>query len=96
MNENFSVDGFFFRFKVFLSYCYSYLSAFLSANYNHGQNIWEKLWFLCEIAHYEKSSISIFKESFASIDKILFLGGRLGTRLYFHEVLTLFWTFLIS
>ena len=50
-------------------------------NYNHGQNIWEKLWFLFEIAHYEKSLISIFKESYASIDKIFFLGGRLGTRL---------------
>ena len=64
--------------------------------YKHGQNIWEKLWFACEIAHYGKSSISIFKESFVSIDKILFLGGRLGTRLYFHKVLTLLWTFLIS
>ena len=30
--------------------------------------------FLCEIVHYEKSSISIFKESFASIDKIFFFG----------------------
>ena len=43
-----------------------------------------------EIVHYGKSSIALFKESFASIDKILSLGGRLGTRLYFHEVLTLF------
>ena len=33
-----------------------------------------------DIAHYGKSSISIFKESLASIDKILFLGGRLGAR----------------
>ena len=37
-----------------------------------------------------QSSISLFKESFASIDKVFFLGGKLGTRLYFHEVLTLF------
>ena len=28
-----------------------------------------------------KSSISIFEEIFASIDKIFILGGRLGTRL---------------
>ena len=28
----------------------------------------------------EKSSISVFTESFASICKMLFLGGRLGTR----------------
>ena len=34
-----------------------------------------------ELAYYEKGSISVFKESFASIDKIFFLGGRLGTRL---------------
>ena len=34
------------------------------------------------IAHYGKSSISIFKQFFACIDKILISGGRLGTRLY--------------
>ena len=28
----------------------------------------------------EKSSISVFTESFASIYKMLFLGGRLGTK----------------
>ena len=33
------------------------------------------------MVHYGKSSISIFKESFASIDKIFFLGRRLDTRL---------------
>ena len=49
--------------------------------YSHGQNIWEKLQFSCEIANYGKSSISIFKNSLASIDKIFLLGGRLGTRL---------------
>ena len=37
-----------------------------------------------EIAHNEK--ISIFHH-FASINKIFILGGRLGTRLYFYEVL---------
>ena len=36
---------------------------------------------LCEIVHYGWSKISIFEEAFASIDKILILGGRLGTRL---------------
>ena len=30
-------------------------------NYKHGQNIWEKLWFLCEIKHYRKSKISILE-----------------------------------
>ena len=34
----------------------------------------------CEIATYGKSSISIFHEFFASIDKILILGARLSTR----------------
>ena len=53
----------------------------MATNYNHGKNIREKLQSSCEIVHYGKSSISIFRESFASIDKIFFLGGRLGTRL---------------
>ena len=35
----------------------------------------------CEVKHYGESSISIFKESFASTDKIFCLGGRMGTRL---------------
>ena len=35
----------------------------------------------CEIAPYGKSSISIFQEFFASIDRILILGARLSTRL---------------
>ena len=51
------------------------------ASYNHSQNIRDKLHFSCETAHYGKSSISIFQQLFASIDKIFILGGRLGTRL---------------
>ena len=51
------------------------------ASYNHSQNIRDKLHFSCETAHYGKSSISIFQQLFASIDKIFVLGGRLGTRL---------------
>ena len=35
----------------------------------------------CEIVHYGWSKISIFEETFASIDKILILGGRLDTGL---------------
>ena len=64
-----------------------YLPDYLSVSYDcvtrysRGQSIWETLYFPCEIAHCGKSSISIFKESFASIDKTLFLGGGLGTRL---------------
>ena len=37
--------------------------------------------FLCEIAPYGRSSISIFQEFFARIDKILILGAGLDTRL---------------
>ena len=45
------------------------------------QNISGKLQFFCEIVPYEKRSISIFQEFFASIGKILILGARLSTRL---------------
>ena len=37
--------------------------------------------FLCEIGHYGKSSISVFQKTFAGIEKIFILGGRLGTKL---------------
>ena len=47
---------------------------------NLGQNIVDKLQFLCEIAPYGKSSVSIFQEIFAGIDdKILISGVRLST-----------------
>ena len=41
---------------------------------NHLQNIWDKIYFSCEITHYGKNSISIFQEFFASIN--FFLRGR--------------------
>ena len=47
-------------------------------NYNHSQNILDKLYFLCEIAQRGKSSISIFQETFASTDKIFILRKGLG------------------
>ena len=46
---------------------------------NHSQNILDKLQFSCEIAHYGKSSISIFQEIFVSTDKLIFSGGSLST-----------------
>ena len=55
--------------------------------YNPGQNISDKLKFFCEIALHGKSSICIFQEFFACIDKILILGARLSNRLQFYEVL---------
>ena len=36
--------------------------------------------FSCEIAHYGKSSISVFQEIFAKTEKKLILGGGLSTR----------------
>ena len=53
---------------------------------NHSQNIWDKLWFSFETAHYLKSLIFVFQEFFACIDKIFILIGRLGNRLSFNEV----------
>ena len=56
-------------------------SKILFAEKNPGKNISDKLYFLCEIAPYGKSSISIFQECFASVEKFLILGARLGARL---------------
>ena len=46
-------------------------------NYNCSQNICEKRYFSYEIAHYRKSSVSVFQEIFTSTDKI-FISGGLG------------------
>ena len=35
--------------------------------------------------HYGKSLISVFQESFASINKIFILAGTLGTKLSFYK-----------
>ena len=52
-----------------------------TARDNHSQNIWDKLYFSCEIVHYGKSSISVFQEIFTSfIDKILISEEGLSTR----------------
>ena len=61
----------------------------------HGQNIWEYPKFSREIAHHGKILVSLSKESLARIDKSFLLGQWLGTRLYFHEILTLCWTSII-
>ena len=45
------------------------------ATYNLSQDIWDQLWFWCEIVHYEKSLISVFQEFFASINKRFVLAG---------------------
>ena len=53
-------------------------------------NVWDKM------VHYEKSLVSLFQTFFASIDNILVLGGKLGTRLTFYEDLRFSWCFPIS
>ena len=53
----------------------------ISTHYNPAQNFLGKVLFLCEIAPYGKSSISIFQEFFASIDKNFILEGMLSTTL---------------
>ena len=75
------------------------LWRFLCTSHDHLQNIWEKLWFSCEIAHYRKSSISVFREIFVSTDKILISGG--GTEhqaiiLWRFEIFLIFSNFLRS
>ena len=64
--------------------------------YNNGQNIWDKLYFSSEIAYYKEISNTVFQEAFASIDKIFFLRGGLGTRLQYCGVLKFSWYFLIG
>ena len=45
-----------------------------------------KLWkFSCQIAHYGKGLIAVFRGFFASINKFFILTGRLGTRLSFYQ-----------
>ena len=41
----------------------------IDGSYNHSENIWDKLYFSCEIAHYVKGSSSVFQEIFAITDK---------------------------
>ena len=55
--------------KPFLYYALFYLFGYFNTNYKHGQIFKKNL------------KLSVFKESFASIDKTLFLGRKLGTRL---------------
>ena len=63
---------------------------------NHGQNICDKLYFSCEIVLYMKNSIPVFREIFASTDKILILGGGLSIIQYFYECWIFSLYFLIS
>ena len=90
-----------FRFKQSES-SYSYQNFFLKklilkesgANYNQknvsrdnqSQNMLDELYFSCEMVHYAKRFIAIFRDFFASINKVSFFSGRMGTRLSLFEV----------
>ena len=50
------------------------------------ERVWGKLEAKKMFVRFGKSSISVFQEFFASINKIFILGGGLGTRLSFYEV----------
>ena len=80
-------------------------APYSSTETNHtyaGKNQFEKMVVLqpwtkyCEIPHYGKILISIFRQFLASIDKVFILGGRLGTRIKFYEDFRFPWSFLIS
>ena len=62
------------------------LEAKIFAGGNQSQNIWDWLWFWCDIVQYWKNLIFVFEEFFASIKKILILAGSLGPSLSFYEV----------
>ena len=47
---------------------------------NNLQNIWDKLWFSCDVAHYEISSVFVSQKIFTSTDKIFPLEGGLRTK----------------
>ena len=94
----FCISFFFFcGFYYLLRYWGKFLSTSNNSNSsNYSQNIWERLLFSCEIAHYGKSSISVFQENFTSTEKMFISRGGLSTRQQFYEVLRFSWYFLVS
>ena len=70
-------------------YVFVYLaSLYLMRIYgcNGSQDMWDWLWFSCEIVHSGKNLIFLFQEVSASIDKAFILAGGLGTGLSFYGV----------
>ena len=66
--------------ELFITYLTRCLVV-LKSCYNHSKNIWDKLWFLCEIAPCGNSLIFVFQEFLASIEKNFILAERLGNSL---------------
>ena len=65
-------------------------------SHNHGQNIWDNLYFSRGITHYGKSSVSIFKGSFLLVFTNFSFWEEDWARGYNSMKLRLFWSFLIS
>ena len=61
----------------------SFILKKFSFKHNHSKNIWDKVWFSCKIVPSWKSSVSIFWQFLASIEKISILALRLA--LYYHS-----------
>ena len=59
--------------RIFITHIETMLN--LWGNHNHSSNIWDKLYFSYEIAHYGESSISAFQEIVTRTVKILISGG---------------------
>ena len=74
-------DDCFVTFDVSFVDIGSEISTITYWNYNSSQNIWDKLWLLCEIVANGKSSISIFEQCLDSIEKIFTLTESLDTSL---------------
>ena len=62
-------------FFTSITFCWKFKGCI--GTFNHSQNIWDKLYFSCEIEHYGKSSISIFQELLTCTDKTFILTGGL-------------------
>ena len=73
----------------------SYIQKYLLTD-SHSKNVWDWIYFSCEIAHYEKSFASVFQEWLTSIKKNLIVAGGLGTGLSLYGIETLSWYFQTS
>ena len=55
------------------------ITYFITSMLQSSTKYFIQIYISCEIAHYGKGSVSLLQEFFAIIDKILILGGGLGT-----------------
>lgn len=60
------------------------VKSYLSAIYNHRENIWNKGKKWSKIVQKQKNLIKAFAWFFTAITKVIFLDERLGFRLFLH------------